>query len=350
MTPTVLIDIGATLISRTTPGPFVRCVQALEKRGIDTDDQTIRTMLARCVLTGLDRDAAARRAVEDLALCAQTASTVREALLKPEGEPQILPGAHSLLWQAGQRGWNVVAVTNAARWTPGLPTTLGRLVAATVSSSDVGVLKQDPEFWRRITNVGGDIDARSALVIGDDPRADGATPSEVGFCSIIHGGEGPSLNEIAEWIARAPEPPSDPLGVAAARSFWWAGHNVVAAPHLVGLVKSVTRRRVRASFGNNPAITTSVVRRRNLPPALIVPESLHGGLVWLSAVGDRRHSTIPPDLMSALTEHQISVDGLADRELQQLTAMVREATDADVRRSRINGVVDYLLRSGNGSP
>ncbi len=345
VSPTVLVDIGDTLISRTVPGPCSRVEQALTAHGVDTSDPDTRLTLARCLLTGQDRGGAAAVLSDTLSLPARTTAAVHAALRRTEGQARILPGARTLLAQARQAGWNVIAVTNAAQWMPALPAALNRHVSDIVSSADVGLLKHDPEFWRRIIDADHGIDEHAALVIGDNPRADGAAPSQAGLCSIVHAAAGPSLTEIADWIAHAAPAPATPLGLVAARSVRWAGHTVVAAPHLSALLAPVTRRRVRAFFGDRPAVAAAQARRRDLTPVLIVPESHLGGLVWLTAAGARRDHTIPADLHAALDQHSISVDGLSDRELMHLTAMVREAADADVRRDRIASVVQYLQAS-----
>lgn len=150
VSPTVLVDIGDTLISRTVPGPCSRVEQALTAHGVDTSDPDTRLTLARCLLTGQDRGGAAAVLSDTLSLPARTTAAVHAALRRTEGQARILPGARTLLAQARQAGWNVIAVTNAAQWMPALPAALNRHVSDIVSSADVGLLKHDPEFWRRI--------------------------------------------------------------------------------------------------------------------------------------------------------------------------------------------------------
>ncbi|WP_432832886.1 HAD family hydrolase [Dactylosporangium sp. CA-092794] len=339
---TLLVDIGDTLIKRSRPGPFARSLEVLTQHGVDTTDPTVRNLLTACLMTGLDRSAAAERAATTLRLAASAAAALLEALRQPEGQARMLPGAQSLLEHATQTGWRVVAVTNAALWSAELPTPIASRLTMTISSAHLGVVKQDPAFWRQVRSEYG-IDPRAALVVGDNPRADGEVPTGEGYCTAVHHRDGPSLGEIAGWIAAATEAPDEVVGLVAGRCARWAGQHIMAAPHLAASVLTVTRRRVRASMHGHRPVATTLVRRRDLPPALLLPRAIDGGaLVWLGAVADLRSGTMPADLRETLVQRHLSTDGLSELELRHLVSMVREARDAEVRRIRIDNVVSFL--------
>ena len=341
---TLLVDIGSTLLERTVPGPFTRVAATLSGHGVELSAYAERMRLARCLLSGHARDAAADAAAEEFALTPAAAAAVRRSLDVPEGDPIILPGAVELVRSAVGAGWRIVAATNAAAWSEPLPEPLHESISATLSSADLGVLKQDAEFWRKARTEQG-IDERTALVVGDNPVADQETPEAAGFCAVVHGPGRPTLQEIAAWLRQAAAEPEEPLALVAGRPVRWAGQHVLAVPHRHDLVASVTRRRVCAHLGRRP-VTTTIVRRRDLAPALILPGPVpDGGLVWTSPIGERRIPHIPEDLRQVLIERGLSIDGLNGLETRHLISMVREARDRDVRRQRIENIVEFLLKS-----
>lgn len=342
--PVLLVDVGGTLIVRTKPGPFARAAQVLAEAGVDVTDPAVRDAIGRCLLTGDDRATATARLIKELRLSTDASTALGDALRSPEGEAVILDGAESLLKRATAAGWQVIAVTNAARWSEPLPDQLHRHITRVVSSSDLGLLKQDPAFWRHAVATCG-IDVRRSLVVGDNPVADGSVPAGLGLCAVVHAAAGPSVAQVSDWLAALPPPPPDLVGLLAGSPMEWGGQRIIEAPHLAALVVSVTRCRVRVHPPEGRAFTTTVVRRRGLPPAVLMPAREHvGGLLWLSSVPDRRSSVMPDDLAEALWAAGVSLDGLSERERRHLVSMAREAKDPTVREMRIADIVAFAHR------
>jgi FMN phosphatase YigB (HAD superfamily) len=340
--PTLVVDVGNTLITRTYPGPFERAAAVLRDRSQDSGESGRRLELARCLLTGNDRDQAACDAVSTLGFSPADLRALREALERPEGEAILLPGAETLVQTAVDRGWRVVAATNAAAWSEPLPSRLQRHVSSVMSSSHLGFLKEDEGFWSLAQTQYG-LEPTRSLVVGDNPRADSQAPSAAGLCSVLTGVGRPSLTEIAGWLASAPRPPDETIGLAAGRPATWAAAKIVAVPHLSWLVASVTRCRVRMDIGQARQLRSTIVRRRDLAPALVVPQDLGWeGLAWLSATENRRNAIVPRDLAEALAAVGASMDGFPEREHRHLVSLVREARNPEIRNARIDDILTFL--------
>lgn len=339
---TLLVDVGNTLLARTRPGPFGRACGVLRDRGHDVADHGRRYALARCLLTAGDRERALSDVAVEFGLSTGDAGALRAELELPDGEAILLPGAEALLRTASETGWRVVTTTNAVAWAQPLPPRLSRYVSGVLASSELGFLKQDTGFWNRVLAEPG-VDAARSLVVGDNSSADGESPAAAGLCAVVTGDPHPSLSDIAGWMAAAGPPPAQASALAAGPPTTWAGTRVMEVPHLGWMVSALTRCRVLTSLGEGGRRSRStVVRRRGLPPALVVPEEFSGGLVWLTVADDARTSKAPRDLADALAATGMSLDGLSDRARRHLVSMVREAHDPEIRRSRIDDVLAFL--------
>lgn len=345
--PVLLVDVGNTLLTRTAPGPFERAQTVLAGLGYDTGDLARQRALARGLLTSCSRDQAVRDVTCAFRLAPGDSAALRETLECPEGDPVLLPGGETLVRTAAQAGWHVVVATNAAAWSEPLPPQLQRHVSGILSSSNIGFLKQERGFWTRARTTYG-VDYGRSLVLGDNPVADGQAPAGVGLCAVLVGGGGPTLTEVAGWLAGASSPSARVTALAAGRPTIWAGTRILEVPHLSPLVSSVTRRRVWIDWADGRPLTGTIVRRRNLPPALVVPGDVGpGGVLWLSLTEDRRQTTAPQDLVEALARGQASMDGLPERERRHLVSLVREAREPAVRQARIGDIVAFLGATRN---
>lgn len=348
---TLLVDIGGTLLRRTRPGPVGRALTALSglsAREEDGGGRALRDTLAGCLLTGADRETGLREAAEKLRLSAADAAALREAVGRQEGEQVVLPGAVDLLTAAREAGWRTLAVSNVASWCDELPAELAVLLDGVVTSCGLGVRKQDDAFWQRLVADHG-VSPAASVVVGDSPVPDGEVPAAHGFCPLLLGEGRPGLPEIAGWLGAAADPPPGVIGAAAGGRERWGGQPIVEVPHLAPHVVSVTRCRVRVALPGGRVVTSTVVRRRGLPAALLLPTAAaEDGILWLAPVVDRRSTRVPADLEEALTAAGISLDGMPDREIRHLVSMVREAKDAEVRRGRITDIVAFLNPSAAG--
>jgi len=346
--PTLLADVGGTLLVRDRPGPFTSAVRTLHARGVALCPER-RSTLARALLTGADRAAAVDIAAERLRLTSADRSVLAGALAAPPGRATLTAGAVELLRVAADSSWRTIAVTNAVSWSEPLPPELDRHVAQVVSSADVGHLKQEDAFWLEMCRRTGTTGAR-ALVVGDSPEADAVAPARHGFCPVLVGERGAyRLGDVAAWLTAAGTPPTDVLGLAAGRPTIWAGRAVLEVPHLHGLVVTTTRTRVRVARSARSAAGGTVVRRRQRPPALTAPDlPAEGALLWLRPVEDRRNTRLPTDLVVLLDRLGLSLDHIPDRDRRHLVSLVREARDRETRRQRLDDIVGFLR--GDASP
>jgi FMN phosphatase YigB (HAD superfamily) len=342
--PTLLVDVGGTLLVRDRPGPFTAATQILAELGVDLSGER-RLTLARALLTGADRAASVDLAAEQLGLAAAERSVLGIALTAPPGRATLTTGAVTLLRTAADSGWRTVAVTNAARWSDPLPPELDRQVAQVVSSADVGHIKQEDAFWDEVARRTGATAARG-LVVGDSPGADAVAPARQGFCAVLVGERGPhQLDDVARWLPTAGAPPADVIGLAVGLPALWAGRPVLDVPHLHGLVTATTQTRVRLTPAPPSGAAGVVVRRRYMPPALTVPElSPDGCLLWLLAVEDRRNVRLPADLAESLDRLGLSLDSIPNRDRRHLVSLVREAHNQETRQQRRDDIIRFLQR------
>lgn len=336
--PTLVVDIGNTLVVRSRPGAYRRALELATTLGLETTDAAVRDHIARAVFTGPDPARAAEEIVRRLGLA--DPMPWRETLSSGEGEVSEAPGAHDLLQAATRAGWVVVAATNSAVWIDPLPPRLASFVTDVVSSSELGLLKQDHQFWMELISRHVD-DRRLALVVGDDPATDVLAPSAAGLLALELNDDW-SVAALARAIATLGPPPPDAVAVAGGVPSRWGGRTVLEAPNLASLVVRTTRRACIVHAGSARQRAT-VVRRRDRLPALVLeePEGFTR-LAWVTPVPDRRPVAPPSDLAAALASAGVSLDRLHRHEQRHLVSLVREAKDPCTRQSRIADVVAHL--------
>lgn len=210
--PSLVVDIGGTLLVRSRPGPVQRCLSVLRETAVDISDPRNLRLASEAVLTGANQSAAVLKVAEALRLGSRQETALREALEGPEGEPSILPGALQLLESATAAGWSVVAATNAAAWLPALPAPLAAHVDRVVSSSSVGLIKQEVSFWRQL-QLESAVDPSRTLVIGNNTAADVAPARRAGFLAMRVGPDRYRLHALAAQVAAAGPNREEALGL-----------------------------------------------------------------------------------------------------------------------------------------
>jgi FMN phosphatase YigB (HAD superfamily) len=338
--PSLVVDVGGTLVTRERAGAFRRVLGVLAAEGRSVESPTVVAELARAVLTGADPHVAAAR-VATISGLADPEPVVR-ALVEPDGRCVLLPGALRLLEQANASGWRIIAATNATAWTPSPPRELARLITAVVASCDVGCIKQDPEFWIRLRRDHG-VDPTRTLVVGDAPSADTVPASNAGFLALLLDGVRCTTATVADMLAAAGAVPGEDAAVMGGDASSWAGRRVIEVPHLQPLVERVTRLRCRI----RTAVSTTraaLVRRRTEAPAVVFedPNAAPLRLGWLLPAPDRRFAGVPPDLETAVGAAGLSLEALAPRDRRHMGALVREARDRDTRAARLADAVAHL--------
>ncbi len=337
VTPTLLVDIGGTLLTRDRPGVFHRVLATVASEGHIVDDR-VRAIIAARVLTGLAPESAAALIANDLHL--SSAEPVLAALHEPDGVATILPGAIDLLATARRCGWTVAAISNVAASVPDLPRDLVELLDSTVYSSDIGLVKQDTGFWQYLKRALRP-DPLRALVVGDDLTAD-VLPAQAAGYLAFHVDVDCSVTELAGLVERAGPPPPNALAVVGGRPKAWAGRRILEAPNLAPLVARITRQ-AGSIHDAEKTYPTTVVRRRTGPPAILLPDGDRPMmLAWLVANPDRRPVRPPRDLQAALDAKGLSLDGLELHEVRHLVSMVREAKHLDTRSARIDQILAHL--------
>lgn len=338
--PTLVVDIGGTLVTRDRPGAYHRALRAVAALGGTVDHPGVRERVARHVWTEPDAAAAAHRLAADLRL--GDAAAIAHALREPDGEARPVPGAARLLSAAAAHGWRTVAVTNTARPAPELPNEIARLIPVTLCSSDLGVVKQDPLFWSYL-RTRYTPDPFRTLVVGDDLAADIRPATAEGFLTWHVNRSGSRTAHVADALEACGPPPTGAVALAGGQHSRWAGQRIVESSHLRPLVARVTALRCRVHAGGRTWCCT-LRRRQAGPPALIIEDTeTFPALGWLAPIADRRTAQPPRDLAAAMAAARVSLDELPLRERRHLVSLVREAKDPATRTARISHVVDHLV-------
>lgn len=339
--PVLLIDIGDTLLHRDGGGRRTLVSRTLRQHAVEP--ATIEKLLTELQT--------ARNWVEfsSSGVLASLDEAPREAALRAAGqasevEPTVLDGAEDLLLAARDSGWRVLACSDAVAWQAELPQSIAQHVQAEVRSSTVGALKSSPEFWQALLR-DYQVNAQHALMVGDNPVNDGASPRSMGLCSAVLGSR-LRLRDIADWVRAVPALQRPEWLLACGPDEQWGGQLIAGAPHLHALVERVTRVRGTAitASGKRPIV---LARRQELAPALIWRGTPVAGLCWIQLFTDQRHQRHPDDLVVACEAAGVQVDSLSVAEQRHLVSMVKEAKDPDIRRARIEDVI-ALLRSAGG--
>ncbi|MGI5401433.1 HAD family hydrolase [Streptomyces sp. CA-135486] len=339
--PVLIVDAGGTLVTRTRPGLAGRVVRAARAVGDDRPEREVRA----AVLTAANPDACLR-ALDPQSPAARAA--VLAELTADPGDAMILPGAQELLRTAIDLGWRIIVASNAGPGTPPLPDELGRHVSSVVESRDYGLVKEDPRFWARLLEE-EKVDVRVALVVGDNPVADGKAPEAAGIQSRLVCGDGVAREALTAQLRAAGSRPEQAAAVVAGHHERWAGRDVIVAPHLTALVTRVTRARLRFSAG--PVTGTAVVvRRRALPPVVVAAGGPLPELAWLHQPPDRRPYQAPAELKERLEREGLSLDGLSQADRRHALSMIREARSSTAVSERMADLVLFLKgREKDGS-
>nr|WP_145491760.1 MULTISPECIES: HAD family hydrolase [Streptomyces] len=333
--PTLVVDIGNTLVRRSRPGLLTRVLAVLRTSGTPVDDSA-RRLVALTVFTAPDRDTCTR------ALAARypvAAAGLRDEVHSDDGHAVILDGARDLLATATDSGWRIVAATNAAVGTPALPPELAGLISVTATSWEYGKVKEDPSFWAALVQREG-IDPLLTLVVGDSEPADRDAPMAAGLQARLVTRPGAVLALASQIGAAGPCPP-EARALVAGDAEPWAGRAVVSAPHLTSLVTRVTRARHVFTSGEQRCQGT-VVRRRALPPAVVADHQELPAVSWLLERRGRGTYVVPADLRRELQHQGLSLDGLGPEEYRHAIAMIREARSEQTTAERISDLVRYL--------
>jgi FMN phosphatase YigB (HAD superfamily) len=338
--PTLIVDIGNTLLSRPRPGTCGRVIAALTEAGV-----TLGCEQAQAIGTAIFT-APAIEASEDIlaGLYPGQRKLIADALREAPGPATILPGASELLSAASAAGWRVIAATNAAADTPPLPPELAA-ISAVAWSARYGLAKDDPRFWHALLER-EQVSLRLALVVGDSPRADRDVPRAAGLQTRLARPGSGALAALAADIAAAGPMPPDAAAVVVSDGESWAGRPVVAAPHLESLVIRVTRSRHRFAVGDGRPVWGQVVRRKSLPPAVVLDTEAMPGVSWLLRQRERSQFVAPARLRTALAAEGISLDDLSAADHRHAISMIREARNAETEAERIADLVRFLRDKG----
>jgi FMN phosphatase YigB (HAD superfamily) len=349
--PTLLVDIGGTLLERTAESPVSRVVKILLQLVPEVAAAEAKEIVVKSLQTGLDRPNAIETLTASLPKTPDLRTKVSFALAEESSDYQLKPGANELLDAGRATGFRIFACTNMTAWQHPLPIELASRIDGVFASCIEGAVKQDPAFWAGLIERRA-VDPTTAIMIGDNLLADGARPSEAGICSFVVN-EYVSLPEVARWISCAPQPPDGVVAAVGGRVMQWAGRPVWAAPQLTDLVEPVTRRRVRLHFeAKEPPVHTMLLRRRGRSPALLLPGSgrSRDGIAWVSALTLQRPVRPPADLVAALNATRLTDQHLSPESQRHLYAMVREAKNPAVRAQRVDDVLSYLRDESKGAP
>lgn len=334
--PTLIVDIGGTLVTRARPGTRSRVLTALAEGGAPLDagqEQAIGDV----IFTAPDLDACLRSLAS---MYPDRRDAIEAALREPAAPATIVPGALDLVTAAVATGWRVIAATNAAAGTPPLPPELAA-VSVTAWSTDYGVAKDDPRFWRLLVER-EDVNPRLALVVGDSPRTDQEVPRAAGLQTrLARPGTGALATLAADLASAGPMPP-DADAVVVTDGERWAGRPVATAPHLEDLVVRVTRSRHRFVTGDGRSYWGQVVRRKSLAPAVVLDADAVPGVSWLLRQRERSRFVAPAGLRAALAAEDISLDDLSAEDHRHAISMIREARDTDIAAARIADLVRFL--------
>lgn len=337
--PVLIVDAGGTLVTRTRPGLAGRVVRAVRAAGDDRPEAEVRA----AVLTAPDPDACLRRLGP---LDPRARAAVLAELTDDPGDAVILPGAEELLDTAARLGWRVIVATNAGPGTPPLPEPLARHIDTVVESRGYGMVKDDPRFWVRLREE-EKVDARAALVVGDDLAADQRAPEAAGLQTRLVGGDGTATAALTAQLRAAGARQQEAAAVVAGRREHFAGRDMIVAPHLAPLVVRVTRARVRLAAGA-AGTAAVVVRRRALPPAVVAASGALPDLAWLHLPRDRRPYQAPAELRALLDAEGLSLDVLSASDRRHALAMIREARSSTAVSERMADLVLFLRDRGKG--
>lgn len=334
MKPSLILDLGGTLIGRKARGP---CESALELIADTGQDITrARPVTKQIMLTGRSLEDACAALAEQFP--AISCSAFQEAVTVSARDARILPGALDLLKTAHDSGWQMIFITNSAAWAVSIPRELTRYSMCLIASSSVRVTKSNPQFWQHVERVVPER-ARS-LVVGDDFMEDIAPARDAGYLAY-HVGTDQPLAGLEARIREAGHPPSERAFLSGWPKDKFAERDIVPCPHLASLVRDVTRARFNASV-DGQTVKCELVRRRMQPPALY---RIDGGpppqLTWLTAAV-RATYRVPHDLSESLGSAGVTLDHLSTQDRRHLISLVRESRDPLVRRMRIADVVQHV--------
>jgi hypothetical protein len=252
----------------------------------------------------------------------------------------ILPGAEELLRTATELGWRVIVATNAGPGTPPLPAELARHVSTVVESGGYGLVKEDARFWHRLLDQQR-VDPGAALVVGDSVVADRHAPARAGLQSRLVRRDGVGLATLTAELRAGGPRPADAVAVVAGDRERWAGREIVAAPHLSSLVTRVTRVRVRC-VTTVTSTAAAVIRRRLMPPAVVMAGDPLPGVCWLLRPGDRRSYQTPAQLRALLEREGLDLDVLSPTERRHALSMIREARASGTVAERTADLLLFL--------
>lgn len=340
--PTLVVDIGNTLITRTQPGAFHRALSALIGWSTTYDEEFLRRTIAEAVFKASDPDTAADVISKILSLPRRQQTDLLRILQMDAGNAIIIPGAIHLLETAKVQGWRIIAATNTAGWVGPIPQELKQFINAIVSSSDVGLIKQDRNFWNHLCRMHS-VDPLRCLVLGDDAVADVAVPIDAGLAALKIESSTPNATVVANWLETAGPIPNDATALFIGEPQPWAGQVVMEARHLEPLVVEVTRRPL-ILFCEGWMHRATLVRRRHRAPVIVMddPGVPFPPLGWIGLRSSRRYLRMPTDLVKAIGDAGLSLGHLSTRDQQHLASLVREARNSEIRQVRISEIVSHL--------
>jgi FMN phosphatase YigB (HAD superfamily) len=334
--PTLIVDIGNTLLSRPRAGTRGRVIAALTEAGVTLGYEQVQA-IETAIFTAPSLDASENIIAS---LYPSQRKLIAGALREPPGPATILPGARELLSEAIAAGWRIIAATNAAADAPPLPPELAA-ISAVAWSARYGLAKDDPRFWHALLER-EQVSPQLALVVGDSPRADRDVPRAAGLQTRLARPGSGALAALAADIAAAGPMPSDAAAVVVSDGESWAGRPVVVAPHLESHVVRVTRSRHRFAVGNGRPVRGEVVRRKSLPPAVVLDTEGMPGVSWLMRQRGHSQFVAPARLRTALAAEGISLDDLSAADHRHAVSMIREARQAETEAERIADLVRFL--------
>lgn len=335
--PCLLLDVGDTLMRRDRPGPKRRVLDLLQDEGVDP---ALDRAIADAILTAPDPLQAAASVARIAGLPPALQDAVHAVLVAGEGPATLVAGALDLLQTAAALGWRVLLASNAVSWAPPVPPPLRRRAEAYVSSSALGIAKQDSAFWRELC-ARHDIAAGEAVSIGDSPVADVASAQAAGIAALL---APPDLSPLARAIEQAGSPPEKTIAVLAGEASLWAGQSVLPGHGLEGLVTRATRARVTLRTRDHRFAAEVVRRSGGNGPLVTAPSATGLWFAWVALREDRRLEALPPDLRRALDHAGVSVDALTRADRRHAAAFVRESSTDAVRIARIAEIILALRR------
>lgn len=341
-TGTLIIDVGGTLLERSKDGPYTR-VRNWLRQGIKNLDKKELLDIAQVILTSPSIEIAALSLSKNLGLDQREKEKLNELLLESDTSVYILPGAINLLSMAKQLNWRVLIATNAAAWSLPLPSSIMQYVDGILSSSDLGFIKQNTNFWELFISY-FNLDKKTCLVVGNDWDADIASSRRSGLAAIqVHESDF-SLPNLCELMQKLGSCPSDAIGLISGRKNSWGGDVVLPADNLEYCVQDVTRKKV-IFCTNNKKIPGLIIRRSTLPPVASLKDSVDAFdhfVAWVVSSKDKRMSNIPSDLEECLIKSGLDLNSLDNRTKRHLISLIIEAHEPSIRQARIEEVIEFL--------